>query len=112
MNFKLSEYCEALKLHPRTILRHVTGKPNPYWTEGFETTIPFNEVAEVFGVKEKTLLKVLRGRDSFLTQKEAIEFTGMKRATFQLRPYTADIRMKKIVRYLYSRLVDQHMHYL
>jgi hypothetical protein len=112
INFKLNEYSEALKLHPRTILRHLSGSPNPYWIPGHDVDIPIVEVTEVFGVDLKTLLKILKGRDSFLTQKEAIKFTGLKKATFRTRDYSAEIKMKKIVRYLYSKLVDQHMRYL
>jgi hypothetical protein len=112
MNFKLSEYSEVLKVHPRTVLRHLSGQPNPYWVPGYDATFPIEEVAEAFEVRPKTLLKVLRNRDSFLTQKEAVEFTGLKRSAFQKRPYEAEIKLSKIVRYLYSRLVDQHMRYL
>ncbi len=112
MNFKLDEYAEALSLHPRTVLRYLTGTKNPYWVEGENPTIPVNDVAEVFNIRPKTLIKVLRNRDSLLSQTEAVEFTGLNRSTFQNRDYDAEIRMSKIVRYLYSRLVDQHMRYL
>jgi hypothetical protein len=72
-------------LHPRTILRAVSGEPHPYWVPSFETSIPVRRLARAFGCKLKALESVLKGDDEALTEGEAAARLSIAARTLRYR---------------------------
>lgn len=92
----LNELAEVLKCHPRTILRAITRKKNPYWVEGYdpnfwETHLAFLDISSI--------RQILNGKDEFLKPAEAAKYLNIHPRTFRYRKYIPTIRFGKIVRY-------------
>lgn len=97
----LREAAAALRVHPRTVLRHVTGESNPYWAPGYEDEAQVDEGAVALGLDmdPRLLLRVLRGRDKLFSQQEAADHVKVPVRTFRYRGYPAAVRKRGLVRY-------------
>lgn len=91
----------VLRVHPRTLLRHVTGEVNPYWVPGYEdeVTVDPDRVARALLVSPRVLREALEGRGRLLTTEEMALVLDVPRRTFEYRGYPATIRRPGLVRY-------------
>ncbi len=107
----LNEVATIFDVHPRTILRAMSGEHNTYWSDDEdwnEQRIPLEGIAQAYSTTAKVLGIVLDGRDDLLTPKEAARVLGIAPRTFRERKTAG--RYKKIgaggiARYLHSKIV-------
>ena len=99
MKLKLEKAAEVINCHPRTILRAMTGEPNPYWAEGHNPEVSLQELAQAFGCKLSVMKRCLENRDEFLKPMKACELLRVVPRTFRYRRYVPAIRKNRIVRY-------------
>lgn len=97
-------------VHPRTILRAITGDYNIYWTEDInQEPCSIQDLADSYSTTTQTLCAVFEGRDSLLRPDEAASVVGIRPRTFRERVRAG--RYKKIgkggvTRYLHSKLIE------
>lgn len=104
----LNDVAEAVAVHPRTILRIVTGDRNTYWSADHNPGLDITKVAQALGCHDKTLARVLRGSDDFLKPDAAASELGVPGRTFRYREYTPTIKVGRVVRFARSKLIDEH----
>ena len=108
MKLELNELADLLKVHPRTILRHITGEANPYWTDDHNPEIDLDVVALVFDCDVNFLKSVLDGKNKMLTQKEGARFLDIPVRKFRYRKYKTVLRAGTIVRYSQYHLANEN----
>lgn len=108
----LKEVATFFDVHPRTILRAMSGEHNTFWSDDEDWNdqrIPLEDVARAYSTKVKTLCAVLDGRDDFLKPAEAARVLGIAPRTFRER-LTAGryhkIGSGGIARYLHSKIIS------
>ena len=103
----LNRAAEKFKAHPRTLLRAISGEPNPYWTEDWNPDINIEDLCKAYNCKEKMLNKVFQGKEDLLTPAEAVDELGIPDRTFRYRKYP-NIKNGGIVRYVRSKMLQIH----
>lgn len=114
----LKEIAGALKIHPRSLLRALTGTPNPNYV-GHNPDIDLVEVAIAYNVELDRLISIIKGYDELMTKKEAmahISFLQNKeidRNLFWLRGYPALIvgphkAQNRLLRFSKRDIVEYH----
>lgn len=97
-------------VHPRTIVRALSGEHNTYWTEDInEELYAVADIADAYGISTAVLKRCIEGRDSLLTPDEAAETLGIKPRTFRDRVKAGryeKIAHGGIVRYLRSKIIE------
>lgn len=97
-------------VHPRTIVRALTGDYNAYWYEDSnEDVYAVEDIASVYGMTAFELARCIEGRDSLIKPDEAADILGIPPRTFRNRVRAG--RYKKIahgniVRYLRSKILE------
>lgn len=126
----LNDVADLFRVHPRTLLRALTGQKHPYWVSGYNPQAPsisckFNYTAGActfkqpgynlsifscllcaYGGTAKQMQAVLDGTDQLLTRTEAARRYGRSVRVFQSRNLPA-LRHGQTVRYLAS-VVDKY----
>lgn len=101
-------------VHPRTILRAVSGNYNAYWNEDdrdklVAEPVDLTAVARVYNTDTETLKRCILGKDRLLRPDEAAETLEIKPRTFRDRvkagTYTK-IGAGGVARYLFSEIID------
>lgn len=97
-------------VHPRTIVRAISGNHNTYWTEDIDENL-YNkgEVADAYGLSVAELNRVIEGRDALLTPDEAAKLLNIKPRTFRDRVKAGRYRKVTnggIVRYFRSKILE------
>ncbi len=107
----LNEVATIFDVHPRTILRAMTGRHNTFWSDDEdwnEQRIHLETIAQAYGTTVKVLNIILDGRDELLTPQDAARVLGIAPRTFRERKtagrYTK-IGAGGIARYLHSKIV-------
>ncbi len=107
----LKDLATIFNVHPRTILRAMSGEHNTFWSDDEDWNdqrIELQDVATAYDTKVKTLCAVLDGRDNLLTPQEAANILDIAPRTFRERKkagrYTK-IGAGGIARYLHSKIV-------
>lgn len=106
----LEAAAKLFQVHPRTIVRALTGKHNTYWTEDIdEDLFSVTDIADAYAMNPKALLRVIDGRDELIKPDEAAVLLNIKPRTFRDRVKAG--RYEKvanggIVRYLRSKIVE------
>lgn len=95
----LIEAARILKLHPRTILRAISRKPNPYWAPGYDEPVFIRDLVRVFNARSTLLAAVFLDRKPLLTPTDGAKLLKLNYDTFRKRRYPAVIRKGHIVRY-------------
>lgn len=108
MNVKLSKAAKALKVHPRTVLRTLTGDRNISYSDGDNQEIDMFRLCKAFDVKPVNMKQVLEGRDEFLTSKEGADITKCSIRSFWNHEHTPVVYSNsgRIVRFSRSILMD------
>ncbi len=81
----LNTVANTLKVHPRTVLRAISGQENPYWTKDHNPKVSLKEVSEGFGCSINQFKKLLGGEDLLLTPDEACELLKISKRTLRYR---------------------------
>lgn len=106
----LEAAAKAIRVHPRTIVRALTGEHNTYWTEDINhNRYAIDDIAEAYDMNPNDLRRVLGGSDELITPDEAAKILGIRPRTFRDR--LAAGRYKKvghggIARYLKSKIIE------
>ena len=95
----LKKISEVLKIHPRTIARHLEGDINAYWKENWNPDINVDKLCEAFGFDHDNLDRILSGKDETMKQQEMALFIDVSIRVFKRRKYPAMIRVGRVVRY-------------
>lgn len=109
-NITLIGAATVFGVHPRTIVRAMTGEHNTYWTEDIdEDVFAVRDIADSYDMDEADLSRCIEKRDKMLTPDEAAKALGIKPRTFRERVRQGVYRKIAnggIVRYLHSRIVE------
>lgn len=101
---------EIFDVHPRTIVRALSGEHNTYWYEDSnEDVYAVEDIASAYGMTAFELARCIEGRDSLVKPDEAAEILGVNPRTFRNRVQAG--KYKKIanggvVRYLKSKILE------
>lgn len=107
----LEAAAKVFRVHPRTIVRALTGEHNTYWSEDINhSTYSVSDIADVYGTSVEEINRVIEGRDAFLKPDEAAELLGIRPRTFRDRKG----RYRKvgnggIVRYVRSKIIEDRI---
>lgn len=97
-------------VHPRTIVRALSGEHNTYWYEDInEDLFSVADIAAAYGLTTAELSRCIERRDALMTPDEAAAELRIKPRTFRQR--VKDGCYKKysnggIVRYLRSKIIE------
>ena len=109
---QLNVIAKIFRVHPRTILRALTGEHNTYWYDDAfvnEQRILIEEIGYAYGTTARVLRAMIEDRDSLLKPDEAAKVVGIAPRTF--REHVAAGKFKKIgcggiARYQHSKLIS------
>lgn len=97
-------------VHPRTIVRAISGEHNTYWTEDInEQLFSISDVAAAYGLSDMELKRIIEGRDALLKPDEAAKVLNIRPRTFRDRVKAGAYRKVAsggIVRYLKSQILE------
>lgn len=109
-NITLIGAAAVFGVHPRTIVRALSGEHNTYWTEDIdEEVFSVRDIANAYNMDEADLSRCIERRDRMLTPDEAAYHLGIKPRTFRERVRQGvyqKITNGGIVRYLHSKIVE------
>jgi len=109
-SMKLNEFAKVLTVHPRTVLRAMTGEENPYWTPDFDPSFAMNDFYEAYSIDAKVFRRVwLSGTDILLKPVDAAIFLKLPARTFRYQKYHAAIRIGGVVRYSRKSLINEKL---
>lgn len=108
---QLDTLSEVFRVHPRTILRALTGEHNTYWADDPNVKvqrISIDQIAAAYNTTARIIRAVLEDRDDLLKPDEAAKVVGIRPRTF--REHVAAGKFKKIgaggiARYQHSKLI-------
>lgn len=97
----LGHLAETLRVHPRTVLRALTGEENPHYDQGTseEQLLSESELFEKLRIPPKVWKRVKANKDSFLTRKEIIDMHEISVSTFKRRKYPIAAQFQRHCRY-------------
>lgn len=97
----LGTAAELLKAHPRTVLRALTGEPNPQYNKGEseDTVISDDELCDKLRINKKIWKRVKSNRDSFLTRDDIMRMHEISVSTFKRRDYPVAAKFQRHNRY-------------
>lgn len=79
----VSDLAEALGVHPRTILRAITGNPTEYWVPSHNPRIRLADVTRVYQISVEDLRGLLDGSDKALTPDAAAFVMDISKRTLR-----------------------------
>lgn len=79
----VSRLAEVLGVHPRTILRAITGNPTEYWVPSHNPRIRLSDVTRVYQVSVIALRGLLDGADKALTPDAAAFVMDISKRTLR-----------------------------
>ncbi len=108
----LEAAAKLFRVHPRTIVRAISGEHNTYWYEDSNHDMyAISAIAETYDMTLADLTRVIEGRDTLLKPQEAAAEMRMQPRTFRTHVFEDKIRGRisngRVVRYLRSKIVDQ-----
>ena len=110
---ELNVVAKTLGLHPRTVLRAVTGEANPYWTEGHNPSLTYVSVLQAFNCTRKQFDLLLNGEDLLMTPSEACELLKISKRTLRYRraegELTPMIARGSVVYYTRTHLIENEL---
>ncbi len=115
MNKKITLEAAAkiFRVHPRTIVRALSGNHNTYWSEDINHDMyAIDQIAIKYaGITVADILRIIEGREALLKPAEAALVLKMRPRTF--RGYVTNNAIKGrvsnggVVRYLQSKVITQ-----
>lgn len=101
-NISLGSLADLLKVHPRTVLRALTGEENPRYDEDHDDETMFldeDKVCRDLNIPPKVWRRVKANKDSFLTRKEVLDAHEIAPSTFKRRKYPIAAQFQRHCRY-------------
>ena len=99
MTMILDDWAELLRVHPRTMLRHIKREKNPYWVPNFNPRYSLQDIAEALECDPKILLHAIEGRDILLKIPEVLQDLNIGIDTLYYRKYEPQIAIGGVRRY-------------
>jgi hypothetical protein len=80
----LEAAAKVFRVHPRTVVRALSGEHNTYWTEDINHDMhTLDRLADAYkGITPDDIKRILEGRDELLKPEEAAELIGVQPRTF------------------------------
>ena len=106
----LEAAAKAFRVHPRTIVRALSGEHNTYWYEDINHDLyTITELAAAFDMEPKELRRVIEKREVLLKPQEAAKLLGIQPRTFRDRVHAGRYRKVanysgRVVRYFRSKI--------
>lgn len=100
-SISLGTLADILKVHPRTVLRALTGEENPRYDEDDDENMMLDEdkVCRDLCIPPKVWKRVKSNKDSFLTRKEVLDAHEISTSTFKRRKYPIAAQFQRHCRY-------------
>ncbi len=99
----LRKAAEALRVHPRTVMRRLTGdlqvRRSQSWGHADVYRVSVEQVAIVFDMDIRVLERTLAGRDELMTVREIAEYLRVPVGTFMYRQYPVAVYSHRLVRH-------------
>ena len=106
---------KLFQVHPRTIVRALSGEHNTYWYEDInEHLYSVKDIAEVYGMTQFELSRCIEGRDRLLKPSQAAKELNIGVRLLRLRAKNGKIKKHghgNIVRYLQSKVNESKVYY-
>lgn len=109
MNAALNVVAERLKIHPRTVLRALTGDKNVYWTEDHNPSVDLVALALGFDCDYEVLERIVKNRNTVFTQEELAKHFDITTRSVRLRNYPPFISWGHVVRYHLPTAAEHHL---
>ena len=103
-------------VHPRTIVRAITGEHNTYWTDDInEDLFAVADISKAYGMNTNELVRCIEGRDKLIKPDEAAAILEVQPRTFRDRVKGARMDGRRpygraaaggVVRYLRSKVIE------
>lgn len=100
---------KILNCHPRTILRALTGKANPYWIPEHNVELNVQKIANAFNADGNKMFHLFNGLAIILKPEEAAKVLGIASRTFREHAYQKFINHGGVVRFLRHDLELEHI---
>lgn len=113
-HYDLDHVAVKLKVHPRTVLRALSGVENTYWAPDHNPEVSLLDLSIAYGVEFDVVSDIMVGRDDLLKPSEAADYLSrtygreVSVRVLRSRSYTPVISRPKVVRY--SRLLISRQH--
>lgn len=109
----LEEFASLLRVHPRTVVRHLTGDLNPPWDRAFSSRelISLCDLAVAFDAPIYLLERVVDGKDQIMTTKELAKYLDLPIETLKSREYPMITRGHRMARYSLHEATQVHVDY-
>ncbi len=109
-NVTLIGVAAIFDVHPRTIVRALTGQHNTYWYEDInEDIFAVADIAAAYNMSAAELGRCIEGRDELIKPDEAAVLLGIQPRTFRDRVQSGKYRKVTnggVVRYLKSKIIS------
>ncbi len=102
----LNAVADAFAVHPRTILRIITGHVNPYWAEGYDTDIDTDHLVLVLDTTPAAIQSLLDSTDKALTVHECAAMMRIKEAEFYRKNIKPEWQVGRVKRYSLRRIAE------
>lgn len=106
--FPLLDYSKRLMVHPRTLIRKLTGLENPAYGFIEKQVIHVEDVARKLGCDKWRLQRIMQGKDAVWTTEQACESFSISKQTFRRYGYPKLIDGHKFTRYSREQLTTAH----
>ena len=107
-SLNLNDLAKALTIHPRTVLRALTGDRNVYWASGHNPVLSATRVANALGLNPNTMRRAVNGNEELLRIKEAAALLDLSVPSFRRRLFKPAIQHGSVVRYARSTLMNEY----
>lgn len=109
----LEAAAEIFQVHPRTIVRALTGQHNTYWSEDINHNMySVYDIANAYNTSVEEINRVIEGREAFLKPDQAAILLGIRPRTFRDRVKAKCYRKVQnggIVRYVRSKIIEDRI---
>jgi hypothetical protein len=106
--YTLEAYCKKLLIHPRTLMRKITGLENPPYGHADRQIAHVEDVARALGCKKWKLMKIMQSKDHAWTPAQACKTLSISSSSLKNYKYPRFINQHKLVRYSRNDLTNAH----
>ena len=100
----LERVSNALRAYPRTVLRLLSGQPNPNWSKKGDPGVDMATLALMLGSSDMSIQLLLDGDDFAFTVKEAAKMLRVRMMRFYHMNLVPDWQVGRAKRYSFNRI--------
>lgn len=109
-NITLIGAAKVFDVHPRTIVRALSGDHNTYWYEDIDEHLySVADIAAAYGITAHELVRCIEGRDELIKPNEAALLLNIEPRTFRKRVKAGQYKRAAcggVVRYFKSKILE------